>query len=379
MAGEELGLSLLCTGNSSMKLDAPAAASSDEKASKILDALVSRASNHPQALAALAQILLDKGEEDRARSLALQARTLAPGNPEIAALTADILSAGIHDWHFSIVRDHARNAAFDGALRRAVRPGMRVLDIGSGTGLLAMMAARAGAAEVISCEMNPAIAQAARKVIAANGYTDRIRILGKHSADLDLETDLGGPVDVLVSEIVSNDMLVEGVLPAVEKAASLLKPQGQMIPARGSVRVALAFYPAADKRRMGMVDGFDLSAFNELSPKNFRIKWHDRTLTLLSDAADLFTFDFTGRGPFPEGRSAVSLTAHSDAANGIAQWIHLRMDDAGEYENHPINAAASNWSILFYPFAAGLRYAAGDRIKLRASHDRHHLRIWTEK
>ena len=362
-----------------MKLNASSGSSSDERTSKILDALVSQASNHPQALAALARIFAGKGDEDRARSLALRARTLAPGNSEIAVLTAEVLNAGIPEWHFSIVRDTARNKAFDGALRRAVRPGMRVLDIGSGSGLLAMMAARAGAAEVISCEMNPAIAEAASKVIAANGYADRIRILGKHSADLDLQADLGGPVDVLVSEIVSNNMLAEGVLPVMEKAVRLLKPGGQIIPARGSVRVALAHYPGADKRRMGTVDGFDLSAFNQIAPKNVRIKWQDRNVTLLSDVADLFTFDFTSGGPFPEGRATVTLTTDAGAANGIAQWIYLKMDGQGEYENHPVNAATSNWSVLFYPFAADLPLAKGDRIKLSGSHDRDCLRVWTEK
>ncbi len=309
----------------------------------------------------------------------MEARRLAPGNAEVAVLTAEVLSAGIPEWHFIIVRDTARNTAFDGALRRAVRPGMRVLDIGSGTGLLAMMAARAGAVEVISCEMNRAIAQAARKIVAANGYADRVRIIDKHSTNLDPQVDLGGPVDVLVSEIVSNDLLAEGVLPVMEKAVGLLKPGGRIIPARGSVRVALGHYLDADKKRMGMVEGFDLSPFNDLAPKNLRIKWHDRGLTLLSDPADLFSFDFTSGGPFPESRSSVSLTARSGDANGVAQWIYLKLDDDAEYENHPATAATSNWAVIFYPFAANQRYDKGERVKLCGSHDRDRLRVWTEK
>jgi type III protein arginine methyltransferase len=366
---------LLAAANRNGSVNSPP----DKKASDMLDALISRASNDPRALATLAHLLLSKGDDARARALALQARALAPGNGEIAVLTAEVLHAGVPEWHFSIVRDEPRNAAFDGALRRAVRPGMRVLDIGSGTGLLAMMAARAGAAEVVTCELNPAVAEAARKVIAANGYAGRVRVIAKHSSELDPQSDLGGPVDVMVSEIVSNEMLTEGVVRVMEQASRhLVKPAGRIIPARGSVRIALAHYPRADKRQMAMVDGLDLSPFNELSPKNFRIKWHERSLTLLSDAADLFTFDFASGGPYPEERANLSLTARSGAVNGIAQWIHLQMDDAGEYENHPQNDTASNWSILFYPLAAGLRYAAGDRVAIRASHDRHRVRIWTE-
>jgi type III protein arginine methyltransferase len=354
---------------------------SKEKVSAVVDALIASASNNPRALATLSHFLATEGEVERACSLALQARALAPESPEVAALTAEILNAGVPQWHFSIVRDQRRNLAFDAALLRAVRPGFRVLDIGSGTGLLAMMAVRAGASEVITCEMNPLVAQAARKVIAANGYADTIRVLAKHSDSLDVVADLGGPVDVLVAEIVGNDMVAEGVIPVMENVVHrLLKPGGQVIPAGGSVRVALAHYPNPDKRRVAAtVAGFDLSLFNELAPKNFRIKRNDPGITILSDAADLFTFDFASGGPFPECQSAVTLTTQSSACNGIVQWIRLKMDDEGVYENNPTDAESSSWAMLFYPFAIGLQYSAGDRVMIRGSHDRHRLRLWTER
>jgi type III protein arginine methyltransferase len=346
----------------------------------MLDALAIGASNRPRALAALAQHFMAKGESDRAVSLALQARSLAPADSEIALLAREVLSLNVPTWHFSIVRDELRNAAFDAALRRAIRPGMRVLDIGTGTGLLAMMAVRAGAAEVISCEMNPSVAQAARKIIAANGYADRICVVGKHSSGLDLEGDVGGPVDVLVAEIINKDLVGEYVLPVMEEAPRFLKSGGCVVPARGSVRIALANYAGAARMRMAIVDGFDLSLFNELAPSYLKIKRHDRGVTLLSEPADLFTFDFSSGGPFPEGRSSVSLTAQDDAADGIAQWMHLTVDDESEYENHPaVHAATSNWAVLFYPFVEGLRCRAGDHIKVCGSHDRRSLRIWAEK
>jgi predicted O-methyltransferase YrrM len=323
---------------------------SDEKASRMLEALIAQASNNPQALLTLAHHLMATGESDRAVSLALQARSLAPNDSEIDMLARGVLSQNVPTWHFSIVRDELRNAAFDQALHRAVRPGMRVLDIGSGTGLLAMMAVRAGAAQVISCEMNPAIAHAAQKIIAANGYADRIRIISKHSAALDLEADLGGPVDVLVSEIINLDLIGEHVLPVMEEAHRFLKTGGCIIPTQGSVRVALADYSDAARMRMATVEGFDLSLFNQLAPPGFKVHRDDRGITLLSEPTDLFTFDFASGGPFPDDRSARSLVAQRDGATGIAQWIHLTLDEVGEYENHPaIHAATSNWSVFFHP------------------------------
>ena len=346
----------------------------------MLEALIAQASSHPQALLTLAHHLMATGESDRAVSLALQARSLAPNDSEIDMLARGVLSQNVPKWHFSIVRDELRNIAFDQALRRAVRPGMRVLDIGSGTGLLAMMAVRAGASEVISCEMNPSVARAAEKIIAANGYADHIRILGKHSAALDLEADLGGPVDVLVSEIINLDLIGEHVLPVMEEARRFLKTGGRIIPARGSVRVALADYSGAEKMRMATVEDFDLSLFNQIAPPSFKVHRDDRGITLLSEPADLFTFDFSSGGPFPDERSARSLVAHREGATGIAQWIHLAMDSFGEYENHPAtHAATSNWSVFFYPFMEGMHCRAGERIKVLGSHNRESLRIWAEK
>jgi type III protein arginine methyltransferase len=320
------------------------------------------------------------GEHHRAVSLALQARTLAANDPEVHLLASEFLNLDVAPWHFSLVHDEVRNAAFEEALRRMVRPGMRVLDIGSGTRLLAMMAARAGAGKVISCEVCPSVAQAAREVVAANGYADQISIIGKHSDDLDLDRDVGGPVDIVVSEVINRDLIGEHVLQVMEGAQGFLKAGGSIIPAQGSVRVALANYSGMQRMCMGTVRGFDLSPFNQLAPTCLNIKHHDHGVTLLSEVVDLFTFDFASGGPFPEARSFVSIDAQGESANGVAQWICLTMDGTGKYENHPAtHAATSNWAVLFYPFVEGFQCQAGETIRICGSHNRDRLRIWSEK
>lgn len=57
-------------------------------------------------------------------------------------------------WHWEMLHDEERAELYDRAIRRAVAsdPGSLVLDIGAGSGLLAMMAARAGARQVVACE-----------------------------------------------------------------------------------------------------------------------------------------------------------------------------------------------------------------------------------
>ncbi|WP_439815134.1 50S ribosomal protein L11 methyltransferase [Zavarzinia sp. CC-PAN008] len=340
-----------------------------------LDALVAQLADRPVALLNLARTLLAKGRNEKAHELALKARQAGADDPEVLARAAEILSNRVPQWHFAIVRDAVRNDAYEQALVRAITPTSRVLDIGSGTGLLAMMAARAGAARVFTCEMNGAVAAAARSVIAHNGLSERITVLSRHSDDIDAERDMGGPVDILVSEIVSNNMLGEATLPVHEKAVRrLLRPGGHVIPARGRVRVALARYDRS--RRMTSAAGFDLSPFNVLQAPLKTVSVDSADLALCSDAADLFDFDFASGGPFPEARAQVPVTASANDANGIAQWLALDMDGTGVYENRPGPGTASCWAAVFHHFPPGLTVAAGTRIAIAGSHDRNSVTLW---
>jgi type III protein arginine methyltransferase len=331
----------------------------------------------PLPMARLARLLLSKGQGEKARGLCARALAIAPNDPELQAIAAEINSYNVPRWHFSIVRDRARNDAYDAALRRAIRPSSRVLEIGAGTGLLAMMAARAGAAKVVTCESDPAVAAMASEIIAGNGFADRVDVVAKASSDIALGVDLDWRADVLVSEVVSNDLLGEGVLPAMEQAVRrLLNADAQIIPARGIVRVALAEDREVDKERMGIVHGFDLSRFNRLRAPYCRINVGNERLLLRSEPADLFRFDFQSGGPFPEARGAVSLSASGGVVNGIAQWIRLEMDDHGSYENAPAIDAWSAWDVLFYPLMRPVEMTKGETIKVCGVHDRLSLRIW---
>jgi type III protein arginine methyltransferase len=340
-----------------------------------LDEFLARAAENPHDLAQLSLVFFHMGNKARAREVAFQAIAAAPGDSEIRSLTAGVLSDGVPLWHFTIVRDAVRNGAYEAALKRAVTSKSNVLEVGTGTGILAMMAARAGAASVVTCEMVPAIADVARKIIAHNGFSDRVRVIAKKSYDLDPATDIGTRADLLVSEIISDGLLGEDVLSVIEHAAkTLLRPDAKFIPARGIVRVALAH--DAGQPRLGMIDGFDLSPFNYLAVHPHSVRRGSRRLSLLSAPVDLLDFDFQSGGPFPPQAVAKALVSNGGEANGIAQWIALQMDSEGWYENNPMPGAQSAWAVLFWPFLASRYCRKGEVVEVRASHDRQRLRIW---
>ncbi len=341
-----------------------------------LDNLLKQVADKPLPLARLALLLLAKGQEQRARQVCASALDLAPQDAEIRALAAEVLSHGVPSWFYSLVQDSARHKIYESAFRRAIRPGSLVLDIGSGTGLFAMMAARAGAGKVVTCEANPVVAAIATEVIRHNGLAEKISVVAKQSFDLDIESDVGGSVDVIVWDNLSRSLIGAGALATLEHAVRRLShPATRVIPARGSIRVALAEYFEPDFQ-MRVVEGFDLSPFNRLAFPRYDISRDDKGLRVRSDAVDLFTFDFEAGGPFPETKSKVSLTSHGGRVNGVAQWIRLDLDDAVHYENAPPVHRGASLGIIFYPFMRPIETKVGDHIAICGFHDRNNLRIW---
>ena len=97
--------------------------------------------------------------------------------------------AAVSRWHFGMLNDTVRNAAYDEAIARAVAaqkddPDSIVLDIGSGSGLLAMMAARGGAKRIVSCEACKPLSIAAKEIITENGFDGSVFIFPAHSTKL---------------------------------------------------------------------------------------------------------------------------------------------------------------------------------------------------
>jgi len=128
--------------------------------------------------------------------------------------------------HRTMIRDRVRTDAFRRALNAVVRPGDIVLDVGAGSGILSVFAARAGAARVYAVERTP-IAGLAVQLAAANDAADTVTVI--HGDIIDIE--LPEPVDVIVSEWLGGFGIDEGMLaPVIAARDRWLKPGGVMIP-----------------------------------------------------------------------------------------------------------------------------------------------------
>ena len=128
--------------------------------------------------------------------------------------------------HARMLHDDRRTRDYLAALAEAVRPGDVVLDIGTGSGVLAVAAARAGARRVYAVEASD-IAEVAGAVFAANGVTDTVTLVPGWSRQIELPE----PADVLVAEIIGNEPLEEEILETtLDARRRLLKPDARLIP-----------------------------------------------------------------------------------------------------------------------------------------------------
>ena len=156
---------------------------------------------------------------------------LAAGAETEHPLQNEAWGFGAPPVHIAMLNDEARTAGFISAIEEAVRPSDIVLDLGSGSGILAMAAARAGARKVFAVEAT-AIQSAARALFQANGLTERITLIPGWSTRIELPEK----ADLLVTEIFGDDALEERLLESVRDARRrLLKPAARCIPARVAV------------------------------------------------------------------------------------------------------------------------------------------------
>src|SRR5690348_8990081 len=139
----------------------------------------------------------------------------------------------------SMIADRVRVDAYAEALRRTVRKGSVVVEIGTGPGIFAVLACQLGAKRVYAIE--PAeIIQVAREVAAANGYAEKIEFFEELSDRVRLPVR----ADVIVSDLRGVLPLFQRHIPAIVDARRrFLAPGGTMIPRKDTLWAAIVEAP----------------------------------------------------------------------------------------------------------------------------------------
>ena len=142
-----------------------------------------------------------------------------------------------------------RIAAFQAGLQEVVRPGMRVLEVGSGLGTYSFFAARAGADRVTAVESDPVV-HVARAVASRNGLAQRVEFVHARAP----EGIPAGRYDVVVFEDYPTSFMDQATWELLEVIRDRhLAPGGVLFPE--SVRFGLAPVVGAHRASRPRGDG----------------------------------------------------------------------------------------------------------------------------
>ncbi|MBC7429611.1 MAG: 50S ribosomal protein L11 methyltransferase [Bacteriovorax sp.] len=289
---------------------------------------------------------------------------------EIAAGDVAITSEVV-PWHFPMMNDTVRNDAYEKALETALKKGGAVLDIGSGSGLLAMMAARHGATKVITCEEVTMVAEKAKVIIQRNGFKDQIQVINKLSTTLVPGIDYPERADILVTEIFDNGLLGENALVAIEHARKhLLKPNAQLIPSGARVyAMCIESSEIYKNHRVETISNFDLSPFNQFTSFDYtgyhlaRTDYHALTAT-----TSIFDFDFRKDSENKSVPIEFEIT-RSGTCHAVAFWYELQLDLDTIISTAPHLPQLSCWKQAIQLLPQPQTFVEGQSFKLTAHHD----------
>jgi SAM-dependent methyltransferase len=260
-----------------------------------------------------------------------------------------------------MIADETRVAAYAGAIRAAVRPGNRVLDVGAGFGFFSVVAAQAGAGRVDAVDTNPAVFLGAR-VAEANNCADRVFFHHLDAARLTLD----GPADVVVSDLRGPTPFSGRSLQVlIDVRRRLLRPGGVMIPAMDTVFIAPARVPAVVRREVHAARGREGVVMTPVERvlDDTPIRCAMAPADLLAPGQPWARIDY-GTIDSAHVTGSVEWTFPEAACvSGLASWFDTDLGGGFGFSSAP-GAEAQAYKQIYIPFRSLVSVRPGERFRV---------------
>ena len=268
-------------------------------------------------------------------------------------------------FYGQMLGDTPRLRAYVEALKRSVKPGAVVLDLGCGPGFFALLACQLGARRVYAVEPDDVI-QVAREAAVANGYAERIEFF----QDVSTEITLPEPADIIVSDL-------RGVLPwyqgnissIVDARTRLLASGGVLIPRRDVLWVSVVETPDRYAELVGPWERSDVDI--SAAKKVVTNTWRKARITpeqLLATPVCCYKLDYNEIESGDLETTAILEANRSGTAHGFAAWFDSELIDDVGFSNHPREPELI-YGQGFFPLPQPVGIDAGDRIELSLKAD----------
>jgi protein arginine N-methyltransferase 1 len=270
----------------------------------------------------------------------------------MAETTYSIVSYG------RMLADRTRLEPYARALEALVRPGSVVLDIGTGTGFFALLAARLGARKVYGIDPTDLI-RTARELAAENGVADRVEFI----QDVSTRVSLPEPADVIVSDLRGILPPLQGIVATMADArARLLAPGGALVPRADVLMAAPLEAPALWEDLAGPAEvmGITLRAARRTAVSQW-LRDVFEPGQMLGEAREWARMDYRiVTSPDVAGGAEWTAT-RGGTAHGLGVWFRAELAEGIGFDTGPGNT--SIYQTAFFPFPEPVALAAGDRVR----------------
>lgn len=278
--------------------------------------------------------------------------------------------------HIDMLNDRGRTKAFIKAIQQTVKAGDVVVDLGTGTGVLAIAAAKAGARKVYAIEAG-AVRQQATAVIKENGFEDQITVIPGWSTQVTLPEQ----ADVVIGELLGNNPFGEDITDVYRDAVRrFLKPGGEVLPMSVELWAVLVYIPEKISARYrfepAALEAWEQSygiQFKALSPAvasaNFAVAPQTaKEWPVLSQPVRLMESDL-GSGEESTCPDVVEMTVVGDGfVNGALFYFITTLCDGVQVSTNPMTVADDcHWRNVVRLFSVGSEVKEGQSLKIDCS------------
>ncbi len=283
---------------------------------------------------------------------------------------ADIFSvSGLRSWkllidraryynnyyiHERMVADRPRVDIYAQAIARHVKPGDVVVDLGTGTGVLSMLAARAGASKVYAIDISKFIELA--KAFAHRSNYPNIEFVRTHSRKLQIKEKADVVVHEQMGNYIDEDDMISNITDLRDR---VLRPGGRILPNHFKVFMEPVQLHAKDRVPFlwdQEVDGISFSGYKDLGRQipdqhSFRVVPSASIDCLLSDPTPLFEFDMETMEPgdVPRRLRCRYTVTRPGILDGLCFFWEARFDESLLCTTHPTaKGRAYHWQNLLF-------------------------------
>lgn len=263
------------------------------------------------------------------------------------------------DYHRAVIGDERRVALLDRAIQQVVRPGDVVVDVGTGTGILACLACRAGAGHVYAIERT-SMAQVAAEVVRANGFADRVTCLEADARWVELPRS----VDVILGDVLGVAGIEDDIVAITAALAKRhLRDGGRVMPR--SLEVFAAPWEAKEAHEhVAFWDrdhqGLDFGPVRAIARNTLRSVRAPRD-GALAPAARCFDFELGAPSPDPMESTVSFAVTRSGTFHGLVVWFRAELTDDLELATSPEDPETV-WRQGFLPVETPCEVLPGDAI-----------------